>query len=111
MSVFPQIWSVFVCKQMIQTVYQSTAAGVCVYLLHLSEGQASEELAQLENAGFVGVCELQDPGVCGGRSQTERLQHLSAESAAGRGTRRHADVGRVLLLRLVAHYTHTHAFM
>ncbi len=87
MSVFPQIRSVF------------------VYLLHLSEGQASEGLAQLENTGFVCVGEPQDPGVCGGRSQTERLQHLSAESAAGRGTRRHADVGRVLLRSLVAHYT------
>lgn len=75
----------------------------------LFEGQASEELADVEGGGFggsgvsAGVRQLYDLSGGDGRSQTEALEQLRRGTAAGRGPRRDADVGRVLLLRLVTH--------
>lgn len=75
----------------------------------LFEGQASEELVEVEGGGFggsgvsAGVRQLYDLGGSDGRSQTEALEQLRGRTAAGRGPRRDADVGRVLLLRLVTH--------
>lgn len=75
----------------------------------LFEGQASEELVEVEGGGFggsgvsAGVRQLYDLGGSDGRSQTEALEQLRGRTVAGRGPRRDADVGRVLLLRLVTH--------